>query len=80
MSIYLDAMGNVKSRQLEALAAFAKKHLDMEPDPKVLRADFERYFNDGTDQGALLEQELRAKYGDEVFQREWLLKARRADG
>lgn len=80
MSIYTDAIETVKKAHLEAMGTFMGKYFpELAVDEKQLKADFEQYFNEGTEQGELLEQQLLQKYGPDQFERQWTLRARKAE-
>ena len=72
MSLYTQAIENVKAAHLKAIQSFMEKNFpELMPDPQAMKDDLEQYF-----QGAMLEEEALQKYGLEQVQGQYARKAK----
>ena len=79
MSLYTQAIENVKAAHLKAIQSFMEKNFpEIMLDQDAIKAEFERYFNDSTENAELLEQELITRYGMEEMQKQWARKGKGA--
>jgi hypothetical protein len=81
MPLFDEAIGEVAEQWAGAIGEFMKENFDMEPDPAMIRTEFERMIREvNPELAAFRKQDFITQYGEDELLKQETLALRRVEG